>query len=234
MYELTTGKSDTERFIDGYVTGYFESFDTIGDEPGGPVIENLAVAGELYMPWTNEYYYVPNAFRFHFALRVWPDTLPPLPAGVLAKVSPHVQNHSHRTLMSLLDDKQLELLYDWHRTVVAKGGQQRQQVPLRTLGDLLFVFDDVIVNAYQDDLLVDSVFENEFVFHQDVSTSIEQQRLHHLEVTTQMDGEVMTEALYCVGYTRLIDEWVDGHGELGDLAPKVHHAYKGGGFSCTT
>ena len=234
MYELTTGKSDTERFIDGYVTGYFESFDTIGDEPGGPVIENLAVVGELYIPGSNEYYYVPNAFRFHFALGVWPDTLPPLPAGVLAKIAPHVQNHTHRTLMSLLDDKQLELLYDWHRTVVAKGGQRRQQVPLRTLGDLLFVYDDVITTAYRDEILVDSVYENEVAFHQNVSTSIEQFRLHHLAVTTQMDGENVMEAIYLAGYTELIDKWTTEYGELEDFNPRVHHAYKGGGFSCTT
>lgn len=230
MYELTTGLSAAERFIDGYVLGYFDYFQTVGDEPGGPVIENVAHVAELYMPGNSDYYYVPNGFRFHLALNVWPEQLPNLPTGILDKIAPYVQNEAYQTLMSLLDDKQLELLYDWHRTIVMRGGQQRQQVPLQTLNDLLYVFDDVIIAAYRDEIVVDTVFENEAAFHMDVMNALERNRLHRLDVnTSSAEGN---EAVYCVPYSSLIDTWDREYGEIEEFHPRVHHAYKGGGFTC--
>lgn len=166
MYELSTNRRAEDVFIEGYVMGYLESW-RASAEPGGPFIENLGHIPELYPPWHTDYFRIREGFRVHFALSVWPDTFPSVPKDILARIAPFVHLSGHESLMPLLDDKQLELLSDWHKELVRKGNtgtpkhRHIPELPLRTIHDVIYVLDEVVGNvAETDDFLIDLMFED--------------------------------------------------------------------------
>lgn len=229
MYEVTTGRTSEALFLYHYALGYFDYFSVL-EEATAPVIENIGAVPAPDPPTHPYYEYVSPAFRLYLALTMWPSALPRLPDDILVRIAPFVKAEGHRSLMSLLRDKQLELVYEWQREVVANGGPRQQEVPLRTLHDLLYVFDEVLRNFYTVDELIDPLFEAWAAFKYGIEDVLDAIRLHYLDLTTLEDGEG-EEAVYCDRYDRLLDEWEKMSCEA---EPSVRHAYKGGGFSCMT
>ena len=231
MHELTKGRPLPELFLYGHALRYFDYFSVIEDEAGAPVIENLAHIGMIFPPEHPNYHFMDEAFKFHFILSYWPDSLPTLPPDILVRLAPFIRSEGHRSLMSLLDDKQLELLSDWQRTIVAKGGPRRQEVPLQTLHDLLYVFDEVARTFHPVEEVLDWLFEHQATFFYGVEETLRTLRLHHLSITTHEGEPEVDEAVYCARYTELLDECMRSW-DLEELRAHVENAYKGGGFSC--
>lgn len=232
MHELTLNRPAADLFIEGYTLGYLESWRR-SPESGAPVIENLGFVHELYSPGDNEYFRVRDGFRIHFVLSNWPDALPTLPRDVIVKIAPFVHLSGHEPLMGVLDDKQLELLSDWHKTIVRSWQHRGQELPLRTIQDVLYVLDEVVQGAEEDTgVLLDALYEHESRFTAGVHEALDRFRTHYMGIISASGDNYPSEAVYCEPYTRLLNTWEEEYGDYEELHPCIEHRYKGGGFTC--